>query len=481
MYDAQREYDRGLAAMREGNPVVARVAFDSVIAKTDRVVRDHPDSKYAAPAVMLKVRSEIYNRRWEAAAGTAARALELSADSTVRALADGFLGMAAYNLEEPTRADSLLTVALAGPIGADDRALFLFNRGLARLELGRPGPAAEDLQTASRQIDLSDEARRDLALALTQIGQYEEAAKLTAQLLQANRFGNLTLAQRAQIDTLSRRAPAVADTMLADLLRVSDTEPTMIAMLYFLRGRARQQAGDTEAALRYLDSAVAAAATSRYAADASYYAARQRLREATRTEVVSTALTGLLRAQASVDPEVRVDAARLHTWAQRFVHLMEAYESRGAAAAEAVLRAAEVAGTELDAAALARGLYLLYLDLAPDSRWAAKAIYGALAYAGHPPGDWVEDRGEETDRELLARLAALPEDDPYRLAVEERGGEYPLADSMYLLAEADLKQRIQAIRMLFDPEAGIVVVEDTAAAQAADTTGVAGVPAQPAF
>jgi len=89
------------------------------------------------------------------------------------------------------------------------------------------------------------------------------------------------------------------------------------------------------------------------------------------------------------------------------------------------------------------------MELAPDSPWALKGIYGALAFSGYQPGDWVRDDGAATDRELLARLEAIPADNPYRLALAT-GVRDMWADSSYVLAEVDLERRITEIQMLFD-------------------------------
>ena len=74
-----------------------------------------------------------------------------------------------------------------------------------------------------------------------------------------------------------------------------------------------------------------------------------------------------------------------------------------------------------------------------------------------PDPAWVEDRGPDTDDELRSLLGALPPDDPYRLAFADEEDRPILADSMYVLAEADLRRRLTEIRMLFDPTAGDTV------------------------
>jgi tetratricopeptide (TPR) repeat protein len=475
MYNAQQEYDRGIRSLRDGDQVQARIAFDSVIAKAERVLEKHADSKYADDAALLKTRSELHNKLWESASASAVLAGELASDGAGVQVANGLQGIATYNLGQLERADSLLSTAVEGQVSADDRAVFLFNRGKVRLGLQQPGSAAEDLRTASRQIDLSDEIRLDLAVALARIGEIDQAIDLTEELLQNNRRGDLSDAMRVHLDSLSRRAPSRVDAMLAELTRQPVTESTKLSMLFYLRGRSRQHAGDTTGALVMLDSAVTASPNSRFAADASYYAARQRLRDAKGPEEASETVPSLGLATRSWRREVATDARRLEYWARRFDLLMEAYDSRGASAAEAVLRAAEVAGTELRSPALARGLYLRYLELAPESPWAAKALRGALAYSEHRPGDWVQDDGERTDEVLRRRLRALPADDPYRMDLAGAAHRTPLTDSLYVRAERDLRDRIAGIQMLFDPVAGRGALADTVQA-APDTAAEAREP-----
>jgi len=246
--------------------------------------------------------------------------------------------------------------------------------------------------------------------------------------------------------------------MMGVLSQAAAVPATRLAAYDYLAGRARLNQGREQDALAAFDEAIEHAATSQAAGAAAYYAIELRLRAAMRPEDV-TALLGLFSSARRVgEREMRDRAALWEGAAKEFEGLIAAYESRGASAAEAVLRAAEVARIDLDSSPLARGSYLLYLQLVPDSRWAAKAIYGALSVSGHPPDPaWVTDLGSATDDELRELLRGLPQDDPYRLALagdEERGF---LADSMYVLAEAELRRRLTEIRMLYDPTAGDTV------------------------
>jgi tetratricopeptide (TPR) repeat protein len=449
MYDAGNAYDAGIEAMQDGRGSIARTQFDSVIAKTDRILRRHSTSRWADDAALLKARSEIHNKQWAAASKSSMQALNLAGRARDSATALGLSGIAALKLERPEQSDSLLSLALAGDIGSDDRATFLFHRGLARLERGLPSEAADDLQTASEQIDLTREARLELARALRQIEQYERSAEVTVNILMANEFGSLSLAERAQVDSLSKSAPEAFEPVLSELLATPDLQPATLAMIQTLRGQALVNLGETDAAVAALDDATGAGTNNSWAQEASLRASLIRIQNAREPSDIQETIPALSVAQASSRRSIADTARQMVRSAMLFDEFTRAWETRGSSAAEAALRSAEVAGVELQSPAVARGLYLKYLELAPESPWAPKAIYGALSFSGHQPGDWARDDGAETDRELLSRLDAIPSDNPYRLALVE-SLENDWSDSAYVLAEVDLEARITEIQMLFD-------------------------------
>ncbi len=475
MYDAGKAYDAGIEAQREGRASEARLQFDSVIAKTGRIVSRHADSKYADDAALLKARSEIHNQLWESALTSTDAALRLASRPADSAVALGLKGIAELALGRSRDADTLLSRALASEIGPDDRATFLFQRGLARLQDGRPAEAATDLETASRQIDLSDAARLQLARALFQIQDYPRSSDMTAELLRLSPYGNLSAGVRAHLDTMIAVAAVDLEPRMADLLADPELAGPQRTLFQLVRGKALERTGDIEGALAMFDSAAAAGAMSRWAPEAALDAALLRCRTADAPEDLQRALPDFQRAVGSSDVPVRERAQPLAEQARRFDALTQAWQSRGASAAEAALRAAELAGTDLESPAVARGLYLKYLELAPDSRWRAKALYGALTWSGHRPGPWVRDEGEATDRRLTEELEALPADDPYRRALSNAPSER-WADSAFVLAEAGLRERIVEIQMLYDTTV-VRVRRDTAAAAPADTVDAGDVAA----
>jgi tetratricopeptide (TPR) repeat protein len=467
MYDARVAYGEALRLQRDGEDAPARVRFDSVIAMTDRIVRDHSESKYAASAALLKARSELANGLPEAAARTAAGVHTLTDSPRALETASGLEGVALRQLGAAAEADSALVRALAGDIGDDDRALFLFHRGMARLDLGRASEAAEDLSQTGVQGELTEVARLDLARALSSVEQFESSVRLTVELLRANRFANFGQAFLAHVDTLARRAPLVLDSALVVELTVPGQPDTKLGALYYFRGRSREHAADTLTALTMYDSARVAAERSRYGAAASYHAARLRiLRASTPADILATR-SALESAASTLDPTIMHDALRLRERVGLFSNLVSAYEGRGSTAAEAALRAAEVAGGDLAVSSVARGLYLRYLELAPGSPWAAKAIYGALLYSDTPASDWVADSGQQTDDQLRAMLRGLSDTDPYRISIEHLERD-AAADSAYVLAESNLRRRLIEIRMLYDTTAVLVQPQDTVPADADD-------------
>ncbi|MGW8283903.1 MAG: hypothetical protein ACWGON_11440, partial [Gemmatimonadota bacterium] len=350
---------------------------------------------------------------------------------------------------QPMQADSMLSRALEGDLKNDDRATFLFNRGMARLELGLTSDAAVDLQTAANEIELTREARLELSRALRQMGQYERSAEVTIDVMMEVPFGALTRAERAQVDSLSTVAPGELEPRVAALLARDDLEPATRTMLETVEGMALEDLGERDSAVAILDVAATAGNTNRWAQEASLRAAMIRIGNARDPDQITQTIPGLESAKLSPNAGVRDTATLLARAAVLFGDFTDAWETRGSSAAEAAMRAAELAGGDLQSPAVARGLYLKYLELAPASPWAVKAIFGALAYSGHEPGDWVRDEGSVTDRALLARLDSIPADNPYRLAVDESTDDV-WADSSYVLSEVDLQRRILEIQMLFD-------------------------------
>lgn len=474
MYDAKQDFERAIERERQGREQEARVHYDSVIAITGRILLDHPESEHAAPAALLKARSEIATRRWESAVVSAAAVPALTRDSSLIVAAAGLEGIARRERAEGDdleEAERLLTRALEGGPVSEDSALFLFHRGLTRLDAGQVEAAAADLEAVGAQEQLTPEVRLDLARGLARVGQFDEALQLTTDLLRESRYANFGSGMDAHLDSLAHWAPARLETAMARLLETPDMTGTKLALLHYYRGLSREMSGDSTGALAEYDTARRDAGQGRYAAEAAYRWALVRMHVAERPADITETRQAVAAGRNVPDPEVAARANELSLEVREFSDLMDAVRTRGSTAAEAALRAAEIAGADLGARRVARGLYLQYLSLAPESPWRAKAIAGALAYADARAGDWAGDQGSSTDARLRNELSGLPANDPYRVSIQNLARNAAI-DSAYVDAERDLHRRLVEIRMLYDTTAVLVQPGDTAAAGQADDEAV---------
>jgi tetratricopeptide (TPR) repeat protein len=470
LYNANREYDLAQSYVRNGNVVLAKESLDSVIAKTNRVIREHPGSKYADDAAILKTRSEIQlmdlipalntaaSRR--SARGAALTVIETSGDVKMRLIAIGLLGEIEFAEGRVRMADSLLSVALDGDIDEEDRAQFYVTRGRARIALNRPREAEDDLRAAVDADIRSPEVRLDLARTLTRLGEYGEAARILADLLRDDRLAQSPQRLAALADSLVADDPDVVISTLQPVAESGLPTAPEKARLYLYIGRAWETKGVRDSALAAYDVSDEVAPNTAASLESLYYASQLRVENATTTEQVLELRSPIQR--ASVRRSAIMDsAASLYTDVQEFGHWVEVFESRGTTEVAALLRAAEIAADKLRAPGLARNLYIQFVETAPDSRWAPKAILGALALSGHGP-DSASAGKAETDRALRRALESFPSGNPYVLA--SASTQSATADSAYSEAERLLQTRLDEMRRLFAPDPARVAAEDDSAA-----------------
>ena len=394
LYNANREYDHAQEFVRDGNVVSAKASLDSVIAKTNRVVQGHPSSKYADDAAILKARSEIQlmeliptlntpaNRR--SARSAVMMVIETSRDEKMRRVATGLLGEIELAEGRLAMSDSLLTVALDGKLSEGDRAEFYVARGRVRIALGRVTEAETDLRAAVGTRIESAEVRLDLARTLARLGQYDEATQIFASLLRDERLAQSPLALSSLGDSLVIKAPDTVIRTLSDAAESGTASQTDKARLYLYIGRAWQAKGVRDSALVAYDLSDEAAPNTAASLEAVYYASRWRIETADSADQVLVLRSPLQRAAARRSP-VMDTAAVLYADVQTFGHWVDVFRSRGPTEAAALLRAAEIAVDDLRAPGVARSLYLGYVEVAPVSPWAPKAILGALALSGQGP------------------------------------------------------------------------------------------------
>ncbi len=468
MFNAKADYAEARKQSAENSRAAARVSYDSVIAKTTRILASHPDSKWADDAALLKSRSELAREFWPAAATSADLARTTTGDSALWRTAAGLEGVARGRLEESAAADSLLSLALSGDLESDDRAYFLYSRGQARLALGRPAEAAADLRSAVSEVALSASAGLDLSRALVGTGDYAEAAEVLAEVLATDQAPAANAPLRAQVDTLSLLAPASVDAALAKRLENPRLTGARRSLHLLLRGNALATSGDQAGALTQYEASVEAAPRTRAGAEAAFHVARLRTRSAATPDELSDQLGNLQTAQALGGLEIRTPALALMTSVRLFADLIGAHRSRGAGAAEALLRAAEVASEQIGARRVARALYEQYVLESPPPAWRSKGILAALTL---PEAEGAAgEAGTLTNADLRQFLAGLPDDDPYIRAT--RRVSDTRSDSAYSAAEIALAARIVEIRALFDPSAREEPSDSIPTPS--DTTGVEG-------
>ncbi len=474
LYNANMEYDSAQRAIRSGDPVTARRSLDSVIAKTDRIIAEHPGSKYADDAAILNARSQLELIRLfpslntestrRAIASRARMVSETSSDSRLRRVATGLLGEVAYAGGELEVADSLLSVALDGELNEADRIDFYVTRGRVRLDLGQTAEAEEDLRAAVDEGTASPEVRLDLARTLTRLGEYDDALATLGPLL--SREQQPSVGVKAVADSLVQRAPRQSIDTFDSLSELSSATPTQRALFAYYVGRGYQRLGVRDSALAAYDAADELAPNTRSALAALYYGSRWRIETATTASEVLDLASPLQRTAVRAS-DVMDSAAVLYAGVQSFGNWMNVFESRGVTESAALLRAAEVAVNQLRAPAVGRSLYLRFLEVAPGSPWAPKAILGALSLseaaekaAAGGSNPCVGTSGDsnpgaattgEVDRQLRARLSTFPSDNPYVLAAG--AADTPARDSSYAAAEQQLQVRLDAMRQLFEPAA----------------------------
>lgn len=464
MYNANHLYDEARRSRAQGNISTSRVDLDSVVAKTGRILEEHPNSKYADDAAILRTRAQLMLQHYDGAYESAGRALQLTTDPRTRATALGLRGWAANGMESFTESDSLLSAALEGKLSAEDAATFHFWRGRSRLQLGQDARAAKDLEDAVRSSAVTEDVRQELATALVNAGEYADAARLSIELMGQRQTGEIDPATRRNMDTLVLRAP---NELLGALDRLESEKvlsPTREATVDLLRGRALEQAGRPDSAGSSYERSREVAPLTLPAAEAGYREARLRLRRATDPATFPELESLLQRAFTSASPAIRDSAGLLLGALRSYDGLMGAYESRGSDAAEALLRAGEIAQVQLQARALSRSLYRKYLELRPSSPWAPKAVAGiAASYGGEDDGEAPPD-SEPWDRRVDHWLGAVSPGNPYLVALRDEP-ETAETDSAYARLEAQLARRLDEIRKLYAPAEIPTPPSDTSAAQ----------------
>ena len=427
LYNAQQSFAEARRAEERGDTPVAAAAYREAIGKAAASFRSHPDGRWADDALLLIARARFALGEDTAARAAALRALTMSDDGDVRAIAHAHAGAAAFRLGDVAGAQPHLDSAVVHDVpDARDMALLWRARArwlrngdpawddLDRVRLARGAVAAEaGLEAARRSLDVGDTARtRD---AIERLFRNDAAARRTEAVAQV-------------IDDIAvRHGPAFAASVTLAVEQgewpPAGRDHHRLRRLDFLAA-----AGDTaqavDEALRLADRSPAGTA-----GPARVRAAALQLARARTVETV-------VAVRATLLPVIADDQARRML---RAITALEALLDRAAGGQPlALFAAAELSRDEFGARAVARQLFLAYADLVPDALWATKALLAAAELPGQE-GDAPIDVRLVTRGNVYADALAGRADPAAFTTAEERLARSLAALRQDALREADVR------------------------------------------
>lgn len=430
LYNANRLYERGRKEVRAGNESSGRTALAESIRKAESALERHPDSRWADDALRLIAQARLLRGEYGGAAEAARRLQALAQSEQDRRRAAAFLGRAEARLGEAERADSLLSLALAGRLPGDERVPALAARASARRALGRWQEADADYAEALGLA--SDDPRLRLArfYLLLDAGDTAGARVEFRRLLTRGQNPTVEDDILAAADSFAKRAPAAARSALAGAAAGPLRNSTR-AKLVTLRGRLSLMAGDVDSARAEYERATAIAPRTDGAVAGYVALARLELTRVSSPEDLSNVRDLLSRATSGGAGRDLLEARKLALMVGRVLEMAEARDV-------AWLAAAELARDTLGAPYLARALFLQFAEELPNSIWAPKALLAALGLGSYDHGAPVEPDDEALRERLRSKYASSP----YVLAVEgaeEDGG------GSFTSAERALEERMQEV------------------------------------
>lgn len=458
LYNARKQFSTAERQRQEGDIANARQSYIGSIEKAAKSYRRYPASRWSDDALYLIARARFQLNELPAARAAFAELLATSTDAAVRAGAHAFAGATETSLAAPQ----------AGLIHLDSALAFLADKselsGFAHLWRARARFATGDLAGAWQDLDEVTSPHdpeygavqlERIALAIAAKDNARAAAAFAA-MLRSRDF-------RRELDTLATLAGRASAVFGAPSVRVmlaqsgADLPAPARDSLMLIRGRIATVAGDTAEGHRELLQ-VADRAALPTASAARVVVARSRL-------LSVRELDGLSEVRALLLPAIT------HSEAQtliRAIRLVEVLVQRSAETGQplALFTAAEIARDDLGAPKLARKLFVTFVDFAPQTPWAGKALLAAIAIAPNAP---VADS-------LRARVEKLPPN-PYTAVTR---GETVL--EAYETAEARLSRSMVALReeavlLAAQRETGVTralaVLDSVAAAARTDTLRIA--------
>jgi tetratricopeptide (TPR) repeat protein len=421
LYNANRQFADAERARQRGDIAAARTAYTSSIEKAAKSYRKYPNGRWADDALYVIGRARFELGEYPAARAAFQELLSKTEDGAVRAGAQAYHGASELGFANAQAAVAQLDSAIVQLPNNDPLASF------AHLWRARAYAAVGDMAAAWSDLDAvsAADAPNFEAVQIERISLAVDAgdsAHVRAGFEALLRSENL----RRHLDTLSVLATRAAVRFGPEYARaiIASQSGAMAApardTLALIRAQIASAAGDTTVAHREF-TALADRAASAIASAARVDLARSRLRAVSKLEQLQDLRSLLLPAINSIDAVNIIRAMRM----------VEVLAQRSAETGQplAIFAAAEIARDELHAPTLARQLFVTFVDIAPNTPWAGKALLAAIA---------VDPAAPEANA-LRTRITTLPAN-PYTAIVNGEG-----AVDAFELAEDRLSRSMVAV------------------------------------
>lgn len=419
LYNARRQFADAERAAATGQASAAQQGYTGAIDKAARSYRKYPRGRWSDDALYLIARARFELQEYPAARAAAVELLSATRDATMRGDAHAIVGASAFQLGENDVALLHLDSALS-----DVSSVM---RGRTHLWHARALRKAGDVERAWASLDAvpaNDAHYPTVQLERINFGiAQRDSARTQAAFaaLLAHRDA------RQHMDTVAVMALSAINTFGANTTRhmLDATMPDWLApardSLALVRAELALRAGDTMTATTELTQ-LASRSTVTVANAARVQVARARLRSA-------DALADLREIRALLLPAIAYPEVPGIVRNMRIVEaLVQKAQSSGQPVA--LFAAAEIARDELQSPLLARQLFTTFVDVAPQTPWAAKALLAAIAL----------DTDSEEANALRARLLTY-QSSPY-LQVADGGGDH----EALLVAEERLQRSLLSAR-----------------------------------
>jgi len=418
IYNAERLFAEAEGHRRAGRDSISEARYLDVIRKTGQAYRARPDSEWADEALFLLGRSRLRLGELRAAGAALEEALARTDDPLLRSGILLYSAAVFADLGDEAVALERVDAALEGSLVDSDRAEAHLLRGRLLLAEARVEQGWDDLDMA-RELDPAVRVEAGLEqLRWSVLHDDVQRSRDAISGLLAHANGD------ARLDTITATVHTARDRWgarrAAQLLAGADSSKwrrTARGRIALERARLLDEAGDTAAAAEQAWRVAAGLGAS--AAEARLQLAQWQIERSRDISEVYAVRAILLPVGDDPRVELILDA----------VQELEMYAALGLEEPLGWFAAAELARDRLGADYPARGLFLAYVDGAPEDPWAAKALLAALAIS---PG--------EGDRAWLRGRLETHRDSPYVLAAQ---GE-PAAGFEALEEELDVRLKALA-------------------------------------